>query len=147
MIERELKHHLLTIPTICQIVDKHIYAGRIPKTAEPKYAILLRRISGSRTYGLFGEDEVAQPIIQVDLLSRESIAETVLDELFENCRKALNEYAAAPGAMGDAWVVNIQIISETVDVPQLPVATGLSWKRQRSFDIQVMHTQETFLVT
>lgn len=147
MIERELKHHLLGIPAICQIVDKHIYAGRIPKTAEPTYAIVLRRISGTRTYGLFGEDEVTQQIVEVNMLSRNSIAETVLDELFENCRKVLNEFAASPGKMGDAWVVSINVISETVDVPQLPVATGLSWKRQRTFDIQIMYTQDTFLVT
>jgi len=147
MIERELKHYFLTIPTICRIVDKHIYAGRTPQTVNPTYAIRLRKLSQSRSYGLFGEDEVTQSIITVDLLSRESTAETVLDDLFENCRKALNRFAGAPGKMGSDWIVAVQIVSETVDIPQLPVATGLSWKRQRSFDVQIMHTQETSLIT
>jgi hypothetical protein len=145
MIERDLKHYLLTVSPICEVVDKHIYAGRIPKTAEPEHAILLRRISGTRTYGLFGEDDVAQPIVQIDLLSRHAAAETILNRLFENCRKALNKFAGAPGKMGSTWVLTMQIISETVDVPQVPVANSLSWKRQRSFDVQFMHQQETSL--
>lgn len=143
MIEKDLRRYLLTINPIREIVKDNIYAGRIPETAKPIYAILLRRISGTRTYYLGGEEPFTQPIIQVDMLSRNAVAEIKLDELSENVRLALNKYAAAPGKIGETFVHCINIISENVDIPQPPIASGIAWKRQRSFDIQITHEQQT----
>lgn len=146
MIERELKNYWLGVSPICDVVDKHIYAGRIPKTAQPETAaILIRRLGTNRTYGLFGEDDCCEPILQVDLKCRLANADVLLHRLFENCRKSLNEFAAAPGKMGSIWVVRALIISETVDIPLAPVASGASWKWNRSFDVQIMHNQEVVL--
>ena len=140
MIERELKRHLEGKPVIANSVGG-IYAGRIPRSDTAREAILIRQISAQPTYGLYGEDTVVSPILQIDLISKNEASASILFALFENVRKTLNEFAKAPGLMGEIWVVSINIVSEGVTL--IPSAVGVAWKRQRTFDIQIMHEQAT----
>ena len=143
MIEKELKNYFLTIPSIKFAVGG-VYAGRIPTDEASSEVIVIKQITGERTYTLDGEDPFVTKVIQIDILSRNDASSATLHAIFENLRKALNVFAKAPGKMGSMFVGSIQIISEGVTLTSS--AVGTTWKRQRSFDIQLIHDQKTEFV-
>jgi len=151
MITKYLALYLRDVRQIKNIVGDHIYAGRIPKSRSPKFALLLRTIAMQPDYNLASEFGAAQPTVQIEGLSSQPGADQKIVELMDYCRLAMNTYTAGPAWMGtDAtrvWVTGCQVARGAMSTPVPDVDASNQWIYRRSLDVTITHHQDVVLPT
>jgi len=146
MIEKHLAHYLRTIRQIRDKVSDHVYAGRIPSKAKPRFAIMLRRVAGSRSYNLSSEFTAAQPIIEIEVVTRQRGGEYTAWQILHDCRLALNALTAGPVLIGSAndqiQCRGMQVVREATSLPISEGDASAGWIYRHSMDVQITHDQD-----
>lgn len=146
-IEAALRHYLRQQTSITDIVDIHIYAGRIPQGERPVMAIKIMRLSTERYYALAEELGIVSPIVELEFVGRDDHAAAIALRAAEAVRLKVSSFKGVWGPVGDQITVNSCTVER--DVMAEPVWSQLGddrWTFTYSMDLRITH-QQTAIAT
>lgn len=140
MIERALRHYLLSKREIRNLVSQHVYAGRIRQGVDPTLSVLITKVGTLREYTLAGESDVVTSTISLEVMSTTDSGHSKVIELAELARQSLSGLTGLIGSAGyQVDIFSCHVERDVMPEPEHISGSEFAWVY--SLDLRILHSQ------